>query len=395
MRPRTSLLSTVVLLMPLALGHSVGLDIFIPAIPKLMRELHSNREQAQLLLGVFLITTAWVQLILGPISDHVGRRVIALISAVLYAVSSYLCAIALTIDQLMIARIFQAIGAGGTFMIAFAIIRDRFAHERATRAYSSLNGAMVIAPMLAPAIGGLLDIEFGWRAAFYFLSGFGVLTVSVIIFFLPETLSARKQQPFSLSVFSRYWQMLRTRQFLWYCLATSFSVGHLFLLFSLSPYLLEVQLHYSELAYSFFFIFTAICVAATAIATPRLTAYLSHYTTTLCGIVISMLGSLLALWLHLHLCLMLLLISVGATMVMGAATAAAMEPFSNHSGSAAAMIAMMQYTIAFSMATLVAHWQIPLATALSLAVLGCGLLLMVIFLLQRTSLIIDNEPLSI
>lgn len=175
------------LLMAMTAIGPATLNIVVPALPGMIERLHTDAGTAQLTLSLYLLSLASAQLVLGPLSDHFGRRPVVLAGLALSVVASLAAIAANSITALIAVRIVQAIGAATGIVIGRAIIRDLFERERAAGMIGLVTTAMVIAPMIAPMVGGILDTAFGWEAIFLFIalcSG-AVLTWAVIV--LPET----------------------------------------------------------------------------------------------------------------------------------------------------------------------------------------------------------------
>jgi MFS transporter, DHA1 family, multidrug resistance protein len=163
------------------------LNILVPALPGLVARLSADAGTVQLTLSLYLMSLATAQLVLGPLSDRFGRRPVVLAGLALNAVSSVLAMTASSIDALIMARMVQAIGASAGIVIGRAIIRDLYERDRAAAMIGLVTTAMVIAPMISPLIGGILDTLFGWESIFLviaILSG-AVLLWSALV--LPET----------------------------------------------------------------------------------------------------------------------------------------------------------------------------------------------------------------
>src|SRR5512143_2842776 len=182
------------LLMAMTAIGPAALNILVPALPGLVSLLASDAETVQLTLSLYLLSLATAQLLLGPFSDRFGRRPVVL-GGLTLAVVAALAAIATTsIGALIAMRIAQAVGASGGIVIGRAIIRDLYERDRAAAMIGLVTTAMVIAPMVAPLIGGILDTAFGWEAIFFFIA---LLSVTVLIWAalaLPETRAPRVAQ---------------------------------------------------------------------------------------------------------------------------------------------------------------------------------------------------------
>jgi len=177
----------LILLMALTAVGPLTLNIMVPALPNMAVRLGTDTATVQLTLSLFLLSLAAAQLVLGPLSDRYGRRPVMLGGLVLTVVASLAAVAATSIGALIVARVVQAAGAATGVVIGRAIIRDLFDRDRAAAMIGLVTTAMVIAPMVAPLIGGLLDTVFGWEAIFLFSALFAGVMLVWTILRLPET----------------------------------------------------------------------------------------------------------------------------------------------------------------------------------------------------------------
>ena len=153
--------------------------MYLPSLPTIEIELAGEPGVGQLTLSAFFVGLAVGQLIYGPASDVLGRRKVLIWGIILYCLGGLACVFVETIEQLIFARLTQALGAAVGGVIARAIIRDLFSLDKAAQAQSFINLAFSITPLLAPTIGGYLLILFGWRSIFLFDVGevFGPVSI--------------------------------------------------------------------------------------------------------------------------------------------------------------------------------------------------------------------------
>lgn len=177
-----------------AIGPST-LNILVPAIPALAGRLGTDTGTVQLALSLYLLSLATAQLLLGPLSDRFGRRPVVLAGLTLSVIASLAAIAASSIGALIGARIAQAAGAATGIVIGRAVIRDLFERERAASMLGLVTTAMVVAPMVAPLIGGLLDTAFGWEAIFLFIALFSGAVLLWALPVLPETRPQGAAQP--------------------------------------------------------------------------------------------------------------------------------------------------------------------------------------------------------
>src|SRR5689334_13162881 len=165
----------------------LSLNILVPALPGLASRTGTDPEIAQLAVSLYLFGLAVSQLALGPLSDRFGRRPVVIAGLLITAAASILALAATSIGGLIAVRTLQALGASTGLVIGRAIIRDLYDRDRAASMIGWVMTVMVVAPMVAPALGGLLDTTFGWQAIFLFVAVASVLVLIWAVLALRET----------------------------------------------------------------------------------------------------------------------------------------------------------------------------------------------------------------
>lgn len=212
-------LSFLLILSALMAFTSLSTDIYLPAMPTMERQLNGD---AELTITGFLIGFSIAQLIWGPISDRIGRKLPLFIGIVLFVIGSVGCALSESMSAVVFWRVFQAIGACVGPMLSRAMIRDRFAQSQAAQMLSTLTIIMAIAPIAGPFIGGGLLKVATWHWIFWLLAVIGVL-MFITIFKLPETLPIEKRASGSLwNAFKNYRTLLANAIFMRYTLSVTF-----------------------------------------------------------------------------------------------------------------------------------------------------------------------------
>nr|WP_321404617.1 multidrug effflux MFS transporter [uncultured Desulfobacter sp.] len=198
---------------------SLSTDIYLPAMPAMAKELNGD---AELTITGFLIGFTFAQLIWGPISDSIGRKIPLYIGMLVFAVGAAGCAMSHTIGQIVLWRVVQAFGACTGPMLARAMIRDLYSRTRGAQMLSTLMIIMAIAPIIGPLLGGQIIRVSTWHSIFWLLTVIGVL-MFISLFRLPETLSMEKRLPASLGkTFVNYWYLIKHRVFMRYTLCVTF-----------------------------------------------------------------------------------------------------------------------------------------------------------------------------
>lgn len=247
------------LAMTLLLGLLVSfapmtIDLYLPAFPIMARDLATDAESIQLTLSVYMVGFALSQTIFGPISDRFGRKPTIMIGTSIYLVASVACALATTVEQLIVFRLFQSIGAAAAPVVARAVVRDMFTREEAARMYSVVTTVVAIAPVVAPVLGGFIVVWLGWRANFWVLTGFGASAMLLVIVMLPET--NRNPDPNATRIgqmLRNFATMLSNRAYLGYVLTVMGNFSGLFAYLLGASFVLVDQLGMSPTSFGLSF----------------------------------------------------------------------------------------------------------------------------------------------
>src|ERR1700716_3560115 len=165
----------------------ISLYMLVPALPVLATDFGRDISVAQMTVSLYMVGLACSQIIMGPLSDRFGRRPVLLAGLGLMIAASAGCIFAETLPQLIAARFFQALGGATGMVVSRAIIRDLYSRDRIGAMISLVIAVMMIAQMLSPLTGGLLETAFGWRAIFYVITAASLAIAVAIALTLPET----------------------------------------------------------------------------------------------------------------------------------------------------------------------------------------------------------------
>ncbi|WP_210480343.1 multidrug effflux MFS transporter [Naasia sp. SYSU D00948] len=229
----------------LVLGALVGvgpftIDMYLPAFPALTRDFGVGEAAIQLTLTGTLVGFGIGQLIVGPISDRVGRKVPLLASTTLHVVASVGAALAQDVTVLAIFRVLQGIGAAGGSVVAMAMVRDLFGGRPLVRMLSRLALVTSLAPILAPLIGSQLLTVVDWRGVFIVLAGYGLFMLIAGAFTLPETLAPSTEHAEGHSTArERYRSLFTDRIFVGVALVGAMQFTGLFAYLSSSSFLFQ------------------------------------------------------------------------------------------------------------------------------------------------------------
>lgn len=224
----------------LVLATAIGpfaMQVFIPALPAIQTGFAVGPATAQLALSLSALAIAVATLFYGPISDRFGRRPALIGGLVVYMLGSALCALATGIGTLILGRIIQAAGGCAGIVLSRAIVRDLYELEQSAKILAYITMAMVVAPTIAPALGGLLTDVVGWRWVFW-IGGFaGLLTLLAVRAELTETAPPGRHMT-QRSGGGTFLYLLRQPRFVGYALQGGFSVGVFYAFLAGAPYLM-------------------------------------------------------------------------------------------------------------------------------------------------------------
>ena len=233
---------------------ALAIDLYLPALPGLSRELHAGEPVVQLTLTAFLVGIGSGQLLAGSLSDSLGRRRPLLVGLAVYVVASGLCAVSGSAAVLVTSRLLQGFGAAAAVVIARAIVRDVYAGARAARMFSLLMLVIGVSPILAPLVGGQLLRVTSWHGMFWALAGLGLLVLVAAAVGLPETLpDARRKAGGLLESIRTFGRLLADRRFSGYVVTFGSAFAATFAYLSASPFVFQGIYHVSPQMYGVLF----------------------------------------------------------------------------------------------------------------------------------------------
>jgi DHA1 family bicyclomycin/chloramphenicol resistance-like MFS transporter len=356
-----------------ALGQ-ISTSIYIPSMPSIVSELATTPELVNLTLTGFLLGFAVCQMVFGPVSDRLGRRPALFAGLGLYLAASLLCAFASTIAMLIIGRVLQGMAACAGPVLGRAIVRDIYGPSRTAAAMAYIGAALAISPAIAPIIGGYLQVWFGWRSAFAFLTAVGALILAASWLLLMET-SPRGlgSEPNTHGLLRSCALLLRDRRYLGYTLVVSFIFAGLMAFAAGGPFVFIELLGLSPEHYGMLAIFPVVGYFAGSLAAGRLTGRLSLNRLVLLGVGVSLLGGGLMAGLAALAPLSvagviapMAIFTAGLGMALPAGMAGAMAPFPQVAGAASALLGFIQMLVAAAASFAVG--VLPHGSALPMAV---------------------------
>ncbi|NED98492.1 multidrug effflux MFS transporter [Phytoactinopolyspora alkaliphila] len=245
---------TVLVLGTLTALGPLTIDMYLPAFPAISDDLDAAESMVQLTLTGTLMGVAIGQLIIGPMSDRLGRRRPLMVAVVVHVAASVLCALAPNIATLGAFRVLQGMAAAAGAVVSMAVVRDMYTGLAAVRLLSRLMLVMGVAPILAPTLGGQVLRFTDWRGVFWVLALLGAVLVAVVIFGLRETLPPEGRHGGGVRASMRaYGPILRDRTFVGLMLTGGLMMGALFAYIAGSSFVFQGVYGLSEQQYALMF----------------------------------------------------------------------------------------------------------------------------------------------
>jgi DHA1 family bicyclomycin/chloramphenicol resistance-like MFS transporter len=241
---------TLLLLVAMTGVAPISLYMLVPALPLLATSFGRDISIAQMTVSLYMVGIACSQIIMGPLSDRFGRRPVLLAGLGLMVLASAGCIFADTLPQLIAARFFQALGGATGMVVSRAIIRDLYSRDRISSMISLVIAVMMIAQMLSPLTGGLLEIAFGWRSIFYLITAASLVIIVTIALALPET---RRDRAAGSGFRRDVGSLITSRAFIGYMLCQVLASQIIFAFAGGGPYIVVTQMGRSSAEYGAWF----------------------------------------------------------------------------------------------------------------------------------------------
>lgn len=377
--------SRLTLLAGLAALGALATNIMLPAFPEMEEAFGVGPRDLAWTLSSFFITFALGQLIVGPVTDAVGRSKPVMVGLAVFAIGSLICALAPSMPALITGRVVQALGACATAVLARAIARDLYTGPALTRALALVMIAMAAAPGFSPMLGTAMTVWFGWRATFLLVLVAAVLLAAFYLLHAGETLPQALRKPLRPAHVARtYRDLLGDRRFIAPALTVSLMVGGLYSFFGAAPAILMNDMGWSATGLSIFFAATVFVVFGSGLAGPRLARRWGVARVGMSGLVIALVGGLGLIAsinavspIPFMAAVTVFLFGMGTINPIG--TAITLEPFGAHAGMASALLGFLQMGCAALGTALIGILPFDAITACSLVIAGGSLIAVMTF----------------
>ncbi|GAC70049.1 multidrug effflux MFS transporter [Gordonia soli] len=373
-----------IMLIALALLAAVpplATDMYLPGFPAMADEFRTSPSTIQLTLTTFMIGLAIGQLIIGPISDRLGRRHLLLAGTSVCIAASVACALAPNVEFLLVFRFLQGFTGAAGIVLGRAVISDRAHGAQAAKAFSVVMAINGIAPVAAPLLGGVIIEQSDWHVVFWVLTALAVAMLLGVILHIGESHPPELRSTGGIgSVLTDLRAVVTDRRYLGYTITFVFGFGSMFSYIAASPFVFQDLFGLSTIAFSTVFACNAIGLIAANILNAKLVDRLGARMLLQVGlgVLVVFTAALVVATLAdagLAVTVVLLWVAVSSVgLVMANGTALAVEQTRRTAGSGSAVLGAAQFGLAAAVSPLVGIGGAATAVPMVVTMLGCALI---------------------
>ncbi|MDK9682394.1 multidrug effflux MFS transporter [Pseudoalteromonas shioyasakiensis] len=339
-------LSLLFILGLLVIFSPLAIDIYLPAFPTIAEQFSASEKQIQQTVAIFMLTVGLGQLIAGPLADKFGRKPVAITGVTIYGLAAFGAYLAPDFTSLMIARALQGLGACATFVVAFAIVRDRFGSERSGQIITYLNGIVCFIPALAPILGAWLTVQFGWRMNFLFMAVFALIGLFITLLMYKETRPADSVYSGHILDLRRFMPIISTPLFLFHSLICLVTMSAILVFVTLAPGWLITKLGGSVTDFTFWFTCNAVLSIVASFIMPLYIKRQPKRALKAGLLLLVIAGALMMAFSQQRTALALMfpmfIAAFGFALTLGSSAGRALSLFPKQAGTASALIGLMQ-----------------------------------------------------
>ena len=339
-------LSLLFILGLLVIFSPLAIDIYLPAFPTIAEQFSASEKQIQQTVAIFMLTVGLGQLIAGPLADKFGRKPVAITGVTIYGLAAFGAYLAPDFTSLMIARALQGLGACATFVVAFAIVRDRFGSERSGQIITYLNGIVCFIPALAPILGAWLTVQFGWRMNFLFMAVFALIGLFITLLMYKETRPADSVYSGHILDLRRFMPIISTPLFLFHSLICLVTMSAILVFVTLAPGWLITELGGSVTDFTFWFTCNAVLSIVASFIMPLYIKRQPKRALKAGLLLLVIAGALMLAFSQQRTALALMfpmfIAAFGFALTLGSSAGRALSLFPKQAGTASALIGLMQ-----------------------------------------------------
>ncbi|CAK7001210.1 multidrug effflux MFS transporter [Saezia sanguinis] len=349
---KSNLLIALVLGFVSALGP-LAIDMYLPALSSMAHTLQADEGMMHQSLMSFFFGLACGQLFMGPMSDKIGRRKTILIGISLYAVAALGCAFAENAQTLVILRAVQGIGSSVGMAVGLAVVRDLYTGIQAVRLMSLMMLIIGVAPVLAPMMGAAIISHpaLSWQMIFITMGTGAVISIVLIVLFLPETSTPQQRAQFRLGqTLKNYGTLLRSGKFIPFVTVAALTQAGFFTYISGSSFFFTELHGLSPLNYSYLFALNAVGMMVAAQTSSRLIARFGTIRVVrvtgviyaVCSILLLLMAVMKVQWL-LPYCIVIFIAATMIPIIMPCCGMMSLAAWGAIAGTASAMMGALQF----------------------------------------------------
>lgn len=329
-------------------------DIYLPSMPAMVAYFGVNDDMLRLTIPSFFIGSFLAPPLWGTVSDHIGRRPTLLIGLSIFLLATIVCTFAPSFYILLGARFMQGMGSIATPVVGWAAIQDLYPANKSVKIIAQFGTVMTICPMIAPMLGGFIDVSLGWRWTFGFVTVLAAISLLALYLIMKEPKPIEKKKLLSLTMtFRNYGSILSHRIFLYSVLVFAFLSAGEWCFITMGPFYFANVLNLSPEVFGFYLTLIASGYIVGTLLTPRVMDYVGLENTILVGVVTAIagcallgIGILFSLTTELLVCCAIGLFFIGSSMIWGPSTSRALQCFDHIRGSASAVRSIILSTAA-------------------------------------------------
>ncbi len=393
------------LILILGLLSAVGpfsIDMYLPAFPAIAKSLDTTVAQVMFSLSSFFVGISVGQMVYGPLLERYGRKKPLYVGLIIYLIASIGCALATSVEALIVFRLLQALGGCVGLVASRAIVRDLFEVHENAKIFSLLMLVVAVSPIIAPTVGGYVTAVLGWRWVFGILLIINLIILAGVHFLLPE--SKEPDPTFSLragAITRNFLEILKHPQFYTFALTGAIAYAGLCAYISGSPHVFMEIFKVSEREYGWIFAIIAIGIISASQVNSRLVnRYSSEQIVKVACLSQSLIGLTLALltylgYSELYLTILLIFLFLCCQgLLFPNASALSLAPFGHKAGSASALMGALQMSVGACASAVVSLLQnstpLPMVGTMAL----CSVMAFLVFLEGRKLIANANTPVA-
>ena len=385
-------LEFIVLMASLMSIVALSIDALLPALSQIGQAVKNpSTTNNQLLITMIFLGLGFGQLIFGPLSDSFGRKPIVMLGFGVFAIASFMCTTATSLEMMIAGRILQGIGLSAPRAISISIIRDSYQGDYMARIMSFVTALFILVPVVAPALGKYLLDNYSWQAIFYVQLLFGVLVAIWFWLRQPETLKEAYKVKFDRYIFKNgFREVIQHKETIGFTIISGFITGSFMVFLSASQHIFEVQYDLAE-EFPYIFAGMAVAIGSATFTNGTLVVRLGMRRLAFIALIlfcsISIMYSVVfwntvnpGLW-TLVIFMALQFFTLG--FLFGNLRAIAMEPIGHIAGIGSAMTGFLSTLMAVPIATIIGSFVDETALPLFIGFAICGSLGLVLFLIMK------------